>query len=492
MGDDQKRTFLAISLSALILFGWNYFFPAPKSQVETSQELTKKEVQSQVVKSEEKVNKVVDTAENSELKSYRFSDGKNTVVLNSQLSITEFISDKAVFDYKQIIGDNSSLGLELEINGKFQPLFFTFAKVEDQSFEAINETMNITVLGSFDKVGKFVFSVQSKSPIRFRFFANSTAQKKDNGMIRSFVLLTDDLEKMEVGDEDNSEGKIKWLGIDFNYHLLALTFPERHAGYFATNVDGYLYTTLTSSYQVMNYSVIFTKKEYDNLIALGDNLKLSVDFGLWSLIAVPMLRILQFFHEYVSNYGLAIIFLTLIMRLLMFPLQYKSFQGMKKMQEIQPELTKIREKFKDDPARLQQESMLLFKRAGANPLGGCLPLLMQMPFFFAFYKVLFNSVELVGAPFVFWIKDLSVKDPYFVLPVLMGLAMFFQQKLTPSPSADPTQKKVLMFMPVIFAFIMSSLPAGLTLYILISTIFGVVSQTFVFKKSEGKGKVVVV
>ena len=151
------------------------------------------------------------------------------------------------------------------------------------------------------------------------------------------------------------------------------------------------------------------------------------------------------------------------------------------MQKVQPEIQKLREKFKEDPQRLQRETMELFKRAGANPLGGCLPLILQMPVFFAFYQVLYNAVELVGAPFAGWIGDLSVKDPFYVLPVLMAVAMYFQQKITPTTVADPMQKKVLTFMPLIFVFIMKDLPSGLVLYIFISTLFGMVQQVFVYK-----------
>lgn len=154
------------------------------------------------------------------------------------------------------------------------------------------------------------------------------------------------------------------------------------------------------------------------------------------------------------------------------------------MQLIQPELAKIKEKFKDEPQKMQKETMDLFKKAGANPLSGCLPLILQMPFFFAIYKVLYSSVELVGAPFYFWIHDLSIQDPFYVLPVLMGIAMLAQQKLTPQTSVDPTQQKIMLFMPVIFAFIMKSLPAGLVLYIFVSTVVGVAQQALVYKMAD--------
>ena len=217
---------------------------------------------------------------------------------------------------------------------------------------------------------------------------------------------------------------------------------------------------------------------------MGDNLHLSVDFGFFAILAVPTLRALQFVYKFIPNYGIAIILVTILIRLITFPLQYKSFKSMKKMQGIQPELAKIKEKYKDEPQKMQKETMDLFKKAGANPLSGCLPLLLQMPFFFAIYKVLYSSVELVGAPFYGWIHDLSLHDPFYVLPVLMAVAMFAQQKMTPTTTMDPTQAKIMMFMPVIFAFIMKSLPAGLVLYIFVSTTVGIFQQMLVYKMAD--------
>jgi len=154
------------------------------------------------------------------------------------------------------------------------------------------------------------------------------------------------------------------------------------------------------------------------------------------------------------------------------------------MQKLQPEIAKIKEKFKDDPPRLQKETMELFKKSGANPLGGCLPMIAQMPIFFAFYQVLYAAVELVGAPFYGWISDLSLKDPYFILPILMTVMMFLQQKITPTTSADPTQQKVMMFLPIIFGFIMKDLPSGLVLYICVSTMFGIIQQVLVYRSTD--------
>jgi YidC/Oxa1 family membrane protein insertase len=453
MGDDQKRMFLAITLSAVILFGWNYFFGPKKSPVaaNATQELAQTTANPETTQSlNNQQNQVVKKPEvNTQSQNYIIKRDSSEISVSSFLEFSKFKSDKSVYSFEQTAGKSGSSQIQFEINGEFKALPF-IVNASGDSFTAKNSENGINVSGKFNSEGKLVVSATSQNTIRYRFKLTSEPQKNDAGMLREFSVLTDDLEKLEVGDTDNSEGKVRWLGIDYNYHLYATTLEGKQPGFFSSSPDGKFYLTLTQPAQKLNFNVIYTKKEYDLLKDLGDSLEFSVDFGMWSILAVPMLRIMQFFYEHVSNWGIAIILLTLIMRSLMFPLQYKSFKGMKKMQEIQPELTKIRERFKDDPQRLQQESMSLFKKSGANPLGGCLPLLMQMPFFFAFYKVLYNSVELVGAPFVFWIKDLSVKDPYFVLPVLMGISMFLQQKLTPSPSADPTQKKVLMFMPIIF------------------------------------------
>ena len=207
-----------------------------------------------------------------------------------------------------------------------------------------------------------------------------------------------------------------------------------------------------------------------------------INFGMFKLICYPILALLKFFYSLTANYGIAIILLTLLMRILVFPLAYKGYKSMAKMQKIQPQLKAIREKYKNDSQKVNLETMALMKEAQVNPLGGCMPMLLQIPIFFALYRVLSESVVMYQAPFMLWIQDLSLKDPYYVLPVLMGLTMFIQQKLTPT-AMDPTQQKVLMFMPIMFSIFMISLPSALTLYIFVSTLFGVLQQ-YVFTKAK--------
>lgn len=207
-----------------------------------------------------------------------------------------------------------------------------------------------------------------------------------------------------------------------------------------------------------------------------------IDYGTFAKLAYPLLWLLRAFYKVVHNYGVAIILLTILVRMLFYPLTLKSQKSMKAMQRLQPQISALKEKYKDDPAKMQQEQMALFKTHKVNPMGGCLPMLVQLPVFIALYAVLGNSIELFQAPFFGWIQDLSTKDPLYIYPVLMGVSMFVQQKLTPAAGMDPAQQKVMMFMPVIFSFMMINLPSGLTMYIFVSTLLGVLQQVMMKDK----------
>jgi YidC/Oxa1 family membrane protein insertase len=205
-------------------------------------------------------------------------------------------------------------------------------------------------------------------------------------------------------------------------------------------------------------------------------LRALIDHGMFSVFAKPILFILRFFFRYVNNYGVAIILLTLLVRAIFYPLSLKSYRSMKAMQKLQPQIQALREKLKDDREQFNREQLALFKTHGVNPAGGCLPMLVQLPVYIALYAVLGNSIELFQAPFFGWITDLSAKDPYYVYPVLMGFSMLLQQWMTPTPGMDPMQVKMMYIMPVVFTFIMINLPSGLTLYIFLSTLLGILQQ----------------
>ncbi len=212
-------------------------------------------------------------------------------------------------------------------------------------------------------------------------------------------------------------------------------------------------------------------KEYDRLAALQIGLQETIDFGwfiygswaLVRLIAEPLFLLLQFLHGFIGNFGVAIILLTTLIKLVFVPLSHKSFVSMKAMAALQPQTQALQKKYKHDKMRLNQELMALYKGNKVNPLGGCLPMVVQIPFFIALFNILYTTIELRQAPFFGWITDLSDKDPYYVLPIVMGITMFVQQKMQPT-TMDPTQAKIMLFLPVIFTFFFLAFPAGLVLY----------------------------
>jgi YidC/Oxa1 family membrane protein insertase len=217
-------------------------------------------------------------------------------------------------------------------------------------------------------------------------------------------------------------------------------------------------------------------KVLEQLKTAGGKLERSIDYGWFSLLAMPILWLMTTLHKLIPNFGLVIITLTFIIKLALHPVNKKSMTSMKAMQQLQPKLEHIRAKYGDNKEKMNVEVMQLFKTHKVNPAAGCLPMLMQMPVFIVLYKVLWNAIELYHAPFFGPYKDLSAPDPYFVLPVLLGIFFFLQQKLTPNPSADPTQKKMMMFMPLIFSGTMLFMPVGLVVYIFVNTLMSVAQQ----------------
>jgi len=219
-------------------------------------------------------------------------------------------------------------------------------------------------------------------------------------------------------------------------------------------------------------------KEHILLEAEKVGLEDAIEFGVFAFIAQPSLTVLKFFQKYVANYGLAIIILTVIIKIVFYPLTAHSLKSMREMQKVQPQLLAIREKFKDNKEKLNKEMMELYKRYKINPLGGCLPMVLQIPVFLALYEVLYVAIELRQAPFFLWIMDLSEKDPYYISPILMGASMFIQQKMTPT-TADPMQAKIMLFMPIIFTVMFLSFPSGLVIYWLVNNVLSIAQQYYV-------------
>ena len=208
---------------------------------------------------------------------------------------------------------------------------------------------------------------------------------------------------------------------------------------------------------------------------LAPGLDLVVDYGFLTIIASPLFAVLKFFYALVNNWGWAIVLLTVMIKLIFFPLSAASYKSMAKMKLVTPRLTKLREQYGDDRMKMNQAMMELYKTEKINPLGGCFPILVQIPVFIALYWVLLAAIELRHAPFVLWIRDLSALDPYYVLPVLMTITMVLQTRMNPTPP-DPVQAKVMQFMPYVFSIFFFFFPAGLVLYWLVNNILSILQQ----------------
>lgn len=224
-------------------------------------------------------------------------------------------------------------------------------------------------------------------------------------------------------------------------------------------------------------------KDQDSLENIAENLNLTVDYGWLWFIAQPLFHVLTFFHSLIGNWGVAIILLTLCVKLLFFYPSAMSYRSMANMRKVAPEMQALKEKYADNREKLGQEMMKLYRDKKINPLGGCLPILIQMPVFISLYWVLMESVELRQAPFALWIQDMSVMDPYFILPLIMGASMFIQMKLNPTPP-DPMQARVMQFMPIVFTIFFLWFPAGLVLYWVVNNILSIAQQYYITRQIE--------
>jgi YidC/Oxa1 family membrane protein insertase len=247
--------------------------------------------------------------------------------------------------------------------------------------------------------------------------------------------------------------------------------------------------------QMARFTLFLGPKDLDLLTALGKGLNRSIDFGYFTFVSAPLLHVLRFFHRFTGNYGIDIILLTIIIKLLLAPLTHKSFVSMKQMQKLQPQMQRIRDRFKDDKEKMNREIMDLYKRNKVNPLGGCLPMVLQFPVFIGLYNALRTPIDLRHASFL-WIKDLSRPDyeslPFTlfgwnvglpILVLLMGASMFIQQWMSPSVG-DPNQRKMMMMMPVVFTVLFVTFPAGLTIYWLVNNILTIGQQYIINRMTK--------
>jgi YidC/Oxa1 family membrane protein insertase len=309
-------------------------------------------------------------------------------------------------------------------------------------------------------------------------------------------------EKYDFEDmADKNLGKVTlggWAAMLQHYFVSAWIPPATDSNTIFTSVSagglanigfrGAVYDIAPGSEQTISSQFYVGPKNQKALSAISETLNLVVDYGFLWWLAVPIHWLLMFYQSFVVNWGVAIILITLTVRGLLYPLTKAQYTSMAKMRNLQPKLTEMKERFGDDRQKMGQAMMELYKKEKVNPMGGCLPILLQMPIFIALYWALLESYELRHAPFMLWITDLSVQDPYYVLPLLMGASMFLMQKMQPvAPTMDPMQVKMMQWMPVIFTVFFLWFPAGLVLYWLVGNIVAITQQKIIYAGLEKKG-----
>ena len=310
------------------------------------------------------------------------------------------------------------------------------------------------------------------------------------------AISTQDKPYQKISFDKMKQGNISlvtqngWVAMLQHYFLSAWIPPIGQEFHFYSYAKGNIYTLgmLGTPFQVQpGMAFVSESKLYlgpesmDRLKAAAPHLDLTVDYGILWFISMALFWLLKFIHHYVGNWGWSIVIVTILIKLAFYHLSAKSYRSMASMRNLQPRLQALKERYGDDKQKLTQATMALYKAEKVNPLGGCLPILVQIPVFIALYWMLLESVELRQAPFIFWIHDLSAKDPYYILPVLMGLTMFIQQRLNPPPP-DPTQAKVMQFLPIFFTALFLNFPSGLVLYWVVNNTLSILQQWFIMRR----------
>jgi len=515
----DKRTVLAIGLSILVLLIFQYFYaPTPVIQTDnqTQTETTGSESpqKSPAEQTSESVDvKKLDSSkekEKAQVKTFNVKTNNLKITFNSE---TGNIYTATVLQYKDkefpdLIFKSENGDYLNVLSASVSGYEHTVKEFNDRyEVQFVGETKDIVINKTYIiKKGSYFFDLKvTISNISDQTIQTSLGVVIGPGLGKGFedskYMFSGPIifngKKVTKEDPEDVEEPINvdnpsWLGYTSKYFL----FSAMNGGLKRAAIEskGVSKAVVKGSKEVIvnpldknvtTFPIFVGPKEYDLLSSYEYELEESIEFGIFSFLSIPMLQILNFTYDYVGNYGLAIIVLTFVIKIITYPLTQKSMTSMKKMQVLQPEMTKIREKFKGEPQKMNAAMMDLYKKHGANPMGGCLPMVIQIPIFIALYKTLLVSIELKGSPFIFWITDLSQKDPYFITPILMGLSMFLQQRMTPT-GGDPTQQKIFMFLPLVFTFIFLNFPAGLVIYWLTNNVLTIIQQYFINRKVSAK------
>jgi len=528
--EDNKRTFLAVGLCFVILIGWSFLSdkmgwtpppPAPEKKVEApvvEQPVAPAEVvpvprftpsEGREFRVETPLYTAVMYSGGGVLRSFSLKNFKETTEENSPL--VNMISPKTAatapmgmvvngmpswsvgswsYDGGDVSvgeGETKSITLVGEVNGIRVSRVLTF----DANTYLIKETMLLRTVDNTVKTARLNMTVASTAfgsassydPMRIGWYETSYDSEASESDLQKEGLL--------------KKGTFRWAGVMSNYFMSAVA-PSDSAPTLKGRVEDGVWRAglerpdilLSGGNEVpISLSWWFGPKDRALLEQAPNDLVESIDYGMFSFIAKPLLSVLEFFQSYVGNWGIAILLLTLCIKILFWPLMQKSYKSMEQMKQVQPLMAQIREKYKDDREALNREVMQLYKTYGVNPMSGCLPMLVQIPVFIGLYQALLNAIQLRHASFIstlpgtdmVWLADLSAKDPYYITPLVMGATMFIQQKMAP-PAGDPKQQKIMMLMPLVFLFMFLNFPSGLVIYWLCNNVLSIGQQWWLLRK----------
>jgi YidC/Oxa1 family membrane protein insertase len=507
----DKRTLLAVGLSILVLMVFQFYF-APKqpqnliadnSSVKTdidnvtqTKQVADKNKQEDVKKVQKPVLEIKEVIlSNTNLK---LVFDENTGDIN-KAEIIQFkgkdfghVSFENPYEnyYSVYLNDNLKFKLDKQTDTSLSFVAESNGLIVTKTYNLPKEGFELTLNIDISNIGNSTLSVPLKVKIGPELGKNFTQDR----YIFTGPLIFDGKKVIKKRAKKIKEAVVvdspQWIAYTSKYFLFASIGEAYQKGIMEKQGDsaiviGKQHIKLNPGVkESITYKLFIGPKQFTLLKSIGYSLYKSIDFGIFAFLAIPLLQTLIFLHGFVKNYGVAIILLTVIIKIITYPLTKKSMVSMKKMQKFQPQIQKIKEKYKGDAQKINAATMELYKKEGINPMGGCLPMFLQIPIFFALYKSLMVAIELKNEPFFGWITDMSMKDPYYITPILMGITMFLQQKLSPSAGTDDFQKKLFLAMPLVFTFLFLNFPAGLVIYWLTNNILSIVQQIMINKKES--------
>ena len=548
---DNARLIIAIVLSILVFLLWDFFFVDKKEiqqPKQTPQAEQKIKEEPDIPKKEQVITATLPLSKEAPLQTVK---PPRTITVNMPLYSVKIAEKGAVFKsfilkkYRENIDVDSPLleiispeipagtvrlGLAANSLPGFEEAIF-LANLESDSVDVNDKSKEISFSWlspmGFVVEKKFLFSPESYMIDLYVTIKNGSNQAIQDNLTLSLVRLAPESKRTfgfegpsalmngklkqikikKIKDQNVYPGKLQWIAIQDRYFMSAIIpdEPVEASMHLYFQEDKILQNQYVQPVSVINpgtqhvfkYRLFFGPKSMQVLNEVDYDLVKAVNFGMFDFLAKPFVWIMNFLYDFIPNYGVAIIILTLLTKIVLWPLGNKSYKSMNEMKKIQPLVQEIREKYKDDKRKMNEEMMGLYKTYKVNPMGGCLPMVVQIPVFFALYRMLYEAIELRHAPFFWWINDLSAPDRLFrfdfsipfmqppygipVLTIIMGATMFLQQKMSP-PMGDPTQARMMMLMPIVFTFVFINFSSGLVLYWLVNNILSIAQQYYVSKK----------